>query len=54
MSLDETTLRNELRGFDGDLYLTHLFAPSVSRPKLMRFITPMPIWRAFRTWLASK
>ena len=35
MSLDETTLRNELRGFDGDLYLTHLFAPSVSRPKLL-------------------
>ncbi len=35
MSLNETTLRNELRGFDGDLYLTHLFAPAASRSKLL-------------------
>ncbi|MDB2584898.1 squalene/phytoene synthase family protein [Alphaproteobacteria bacterium] len=35
MSFDAPTLRAELRGFDGDLYLTHLFAPAATRDHLL-------------------
>ena len=35
VSFDAPTLRAELRGFDGDLYLTHLFAPEAKRDHLL-------------------
>lgn len=35
MSVDFDGLRQELRGLDGDLYLTHLFAPAAHRDALM-------------------
>ena len=33
--MDEELLRQELRGLDGDLYLSHLFAPAAYRPALL-------------------
>jgi phytoene synthase len=35
VSVDFDGLRQELRGLDGDLYLTHLFAPAAHRDALM-------------------
>ena len=35
MSLDFDSLRSDLRGLDGDLYLTHLFAPAAHRDGLL-------------------